>query len=313
MSTSINKKTKKAKYRVRNWTTYNQALKQRGSLDLWLPDNLEGVWYQPGKGIYSEVAIELCLIISIIYRLPLRQTQGFIKGLFTQRGISVSVPDYTTLSRRRQTMTVIIPKQKKETVALILDSTGLKIYGEGEWKVRKHGWQYRRTWRKVHIGIDTDGEIRALSVTHSDTHDCTQIDTILTQTKDDTITDFYGDGAYDTTPIYMLLAANKISNVHIPPRKDAKIKQHGNRKKPPLVRDENLRAIRQTSRQQWKYNSGYHTRSLGETVMYRFKTIFGGTLSTRTDKAHTADIRLKAKILNTFTYAGMPDGVMVAT
>jgi IS5 family transposase len=223
------------------------------------------------------------------------------------------VPDYTTLCRRRKTTHVVVPKQKKKTISLILDSTGLKIYGEGEWKVRKHGVGYRRTWRKVHIGIDTDGEIRALSVTHSDVHDCTQVDTILDQVSDDTVTDFYGDGAYDTTPIYMFLDAHDIHTVHIPPRKDAKIRQHGNLKRPPLPRDENLRQIRRTSRKRWKHDSGYHTRSLGETVMYRFKTIFGDTLSTRTEQSHTNDVYLKAKILNTFTYMGMPDGVMVAT
>lgn len=232
--------------------------------------------------------------------------------IFKQIGIIVTIPDYTTLCRRRPLLTVELPTQKKDSISLILDSTGLKVFGEGEWKVRKHGWQYRRTWRKVHLGIDRDGEIRALSITHSDTHDCTQIDTILEQTKADTVTAFYGDGAYDTTPVYMLLKAHKIETVCIPPRKGARIRRHGNSALPPLIRDENLRAIRQTSRKRWKETSGYHTRSLGETAMYRFKTIFGDTLSTRSELAHVTEITLKAKLLNHFTHYGMPVGVMVS-
>ncbi len=308
MSNSI-KKT----YKVSNWSEYNQTLKQRGSFSLWLPKDLEKVWYQSGRGAYSAVAIEFCLVISVLYHLPLRQTQGFIEDLFKHNSIDVSVPDYTTLCRRRPLITIDLPKEPKDHIDLILDSTGLKVAGEGEWKVRKHGWQYRRTWKKLHLGIDRDGEIRALSVTHSDTHDCTQVDTILEQTKADKVSAFYGDGAYDTTHTYMLLEGYGITKVLIPPRKDAKIRRHGNSHKTPLVRDENLRTIRATSRKQWKVNSGYHTRSLGETAMYRFKTIFGDTLSTRTEQAHQTDIHLKAKILNTFTHAGMPDGVMVLT
>lgn len=307
------RKSIKKKYQVRNWSAYTQSLKQRGSLSLWLPLHLETCWYGSGRDMYSDIAIEFCLTISILYHLPLRQTQGFVADIFKQSGISVTVPDYTTLCRRRPTLNVTLPTQKKDTTSLILDSTGLKVYGEGEWKVRKHGWQYRRTWRKVHLGIDSDGEIRALSVTHSDTHDCTQIDTILEQTKNDTITDFYGDGAYDTTPVYMLLEAHSIPTIHIPPRKDAVIKRHGNTNGAPWVRDTHLRQIRTRGRARWKKESGYHTRSLVETAMYRFKTIFGDTLSTRGEVAHLTDIKLKARILNIFTHRGMPDGVMVPT
>lgn len=310
---SIQNKKPKTKYQVSNWKQYNQALRNRGKLSIWIPENLYKVWYGNGRETYSDTAIEFCLTVSILFRLPLRQTQGFVSDLFAQAGIYVTIPDYSTLCRRRKKISIRIPVRDKDTNSLILDSTGLKVYGEGEWKVRKHKYTYRRTWRKIHLGIDTDGEIRAVSVTHSNTHDCTQVDTILNQVQEDTITDFYGDGAYDTTPTYMLLEAYNVPNIHIPPRIDAKIQRHGNTKGAPWPRDIHLREIRQTSRTRWKQDSGYHTRSLGETAMYRFKIIFGDTLSTRTEETHVTDIRLKCKVLNTFTYMGMPDGMMVPT
>lgn len=308
----MSKSIKKA-YRVCNWSDYNQSLKDRGKLSIWIPDNIYKIWYGDGRETYSDTAIEFCLTISIIYRKPLRQTEGMIEDIFGQIGLMLDVPDYSTLCRRRKTISIDIPTKAKDTISLILDSTGLKVYGEGEWKVRKHGWQYRRTWRKIHLGIDRDGEIRAVAVTHSNTHDCQAVDPIMNQVGSDTITDFYGDGAYDTTPTYLLLAAHDIDQIHIPPRTGAKIQRHGNTKGAPWPRDTHLRQIRHTSRQRWKQDSGYHIRSLGETGMYRFKVTFGDTLSTRTEPAHSTDVRLKCKILNQFTHSGMPDGVMVPT
>jgi Transposase DDE domain len=300
----------KNKYRLRNWSAYNRSLIRRGSLDLWLSGSITDWWYGAGRNTYSNRAIEAILMIKVVYRLPLRQTVGFIQSIFEQSGIDLSVPDYTTLSRRAQKLDIVLNKSAKDITDLILDSTGVKVYGEGEWKVRKHGWSYRRTWKKIHIAIDSLGEIRAVVVTDSDTHDSTPVDEILSQETAE-ITDFYGDGAYDSYEIYQSLKTRGVTGYHIPPQKNAKIWVHGNSKEECYARDENLRAIRKSTRKKWKQESCYHTRSLGETIMYRYKTTFGQHLSARKDESQKTEIMIKCNILNTFHHLCKPESYLV--
>ena len=277
---------------------------------MWIAEDIKEWWYAEGKKTYSDKAIEILLMVKALYGLPLRNTEGFVASVFKLVGIVLKIPDYSTVSRRAETMTVVLKKMAKENVHFILDSTGGKVYGEGEWKVRKHGWSKRRTWKKIHLGIDSDGEIRAVEVTDHTTHDGTVIDDILKQ-EDAQITDFYGDGAYDIFGVYSVLQDYQVTGFHIPPQKNAKIKVHGNRKLPPWPRDENLRAIRTSGRKRWKETSGYHTRSLGETVMSRFKSSFGHRLHFRTHSAQTAEVMTKANILNAFYLLGMPESVAI--
>ena len=250
-------------------------------------------------------------MVKALYQLPLRATIGVVRSIFTHAGIMVAVPDYSTVSRRAQSLSITLKKRKRLVTDLIVDSTGAKMYGEGEWKVRKHGWSKRRTWKKIHLGIDSAGEIRAVEMTSSDAHDAPVLDALLAQ-EDAQITDFYGDGAYDTNGVYWALRNRDVRGFHIPPQKNAKIKVHGNRKLPPWPRDENLRAIRKTSRTRWKQTSGYHIRSLGENAMFRFKTIFGGHLSFRTNNAQKNEVITKANLLNAFYSLGMPLSVPVS-
>lgn len=301
----ITKNTKKT-YHVKNWGKYNKALIQRGSLTLWISDDIKTWWYGTGHDTYSDRAIEAMLTIQAIHRLPLRATVGFVQSIFRLTGINLSVPDYTTLSRRAESIRVPLRVSRKETTDLILDSTGVKVFGEGEWKVRKHGWSKRRVWKKIHVGIDSNGEIRAVEVTGHNAHDCTAVNDILNQ-GDTPVTDFYGDGAYDTWGVYHLLLAHGVSGFHIPPQKNAKIHVHGNTKRTPYPRDENLRAIRKSTRKRWKEVSGYHVRSLGETVMYRYKTTFGGHMTFRREKRQKTEVLVKCNILNTFHFLGSPE------
>jgi IS5 family transposase len=282
-----------------NWKQYNQALINRGSLTLWIDQDITDTWTGSGKCTYSKQAIELLLTFKALYHMPLRMTQGYTQSLFALCGVDLPVPNYTTLSRRAKNLCVSLQKKHKGSVSIILDSTGCKVYGEGEWKVRKHGWCYRRTWKKLHIGIDTDGEIRAIVTTNSKAHDVTAVDSILKQEKEK-ITDFYGDGAYDAYTVYQSLLSRGVTGFHIPPQRNAKIQIHGNTKTKPYPRDTNLRAIRKSTRKKWKKDSGYHTRSLGETVMYRFKNTFGQHLSFRKDASQTNEVLIKANILNRF-------------
>jgi hypothetical protein len=302
--------TNKNKYKVKNWKEYNNALIQRGSLTLWIDEDIASWWYGEGIYTYSDKAIEIVLTLKAIHKLPLRGIIGFIESVFKLAQIELTVPDYTTISRRAKHLNLNIQHNTTTKKDLILDSTGLKVYGEGEWKVRKHGWSYRRTWKKVHIGISSDGLIQAVDITHSDAHDCKSTTNILSQVKTK-ITNFYGDGAYDVLSIYKALQKLGVTGFHIPPQVNAKIRIHGNSKGSPHPRDENLRAIRNTTRKRWKQESGYHTRSLGETVVFRFKTTFGQHLSFRNDRSQKNEVLVKCNTLNVFRNLCIPQSYVV--
>tara|TARA_Y100000031_G_C8185689_1_gene368835 strand:+ start:209 stop:1117 length:909 start_codon:yes stop_codon:yes gene_type:complete len=299
------KKSKDTKKNIKNWSNYNRALMSRGSLNIWIDEQIEDIWYEDkGKRIYTDKAIEIVLTLKFVYKLPLRQTIGLIKSVFSFMDINLDIPDYTTISRRAKRLNIKLQKREKKVVDLVLDSTGAKVFGEGEWKVRKHGWSKRRTWRKLHIGIDVDGEIRSVITTKNNVHDSTVVDDILRQ-EGSYIRSFYGDGAYDSFEVYMSLKGRDVKDILVPPNKNAKIRIHGN-SKDKYPRDENLRKIRKSNKKQWKINSGYHKRSLGETVMYRFKNTFGGNLSFREDIRQETEVIMKCNILNVFSGLGMP-------
>lgn len=295
-----------------NWHTYEQSLVARGSLTLWIPKDIEQTWYGVGRETYHRTAIETALCIKARFNLPLRSTEGFVRSVFSMAGIVLAVPDHSTLSRRAAHLAPVLRKRSdKSHIDLLLDSTGAKVLGEGEWKVRQHGKDKRRTWTKIHIGIDSDGEIRTVLATGSTTHDSTPVNDLLLQ-EDLPIHGFWGDGAYDTTPVYMALAAHNVREVHIPPRKGARIKKHGNTAGLPLVRDEHIRGIRTLGRRRWKQESGYHTRSLAETGMFRYKTTFGDRMAFRNRNSQEAEAVIKCTILNQFYTLGMPESVRVA-
>ena len=171
------------------------------------------------------------------------------------------------------------------------------MYGEGEWKTRQHGISKRRTWRKLHLGIDeTTGEIINAVVTTNDYHDSQVLEDILDGVEDE-ILQVSADGAYDTNNCYEKITQRQ-AGVAIPPRKNAIIQQHGNCKALPLPRDENLRAIRKMGRAKWKRESDYHRRSLAETTMFRLKCIFGGKLSSRQFDNQAGELLLQCAALN---------------
>jgi len=291
-------------------------LVNRYALTFWISEDVQEVWEYTGppqRGAqfeYSDVAIETVLTLKELFHLTNRGVEGFVRSLFELMGLDLSVPDHTTLSTRGKTLGVEIPKRMKGPVTITVDSSGLKVYGEGEWKVRKHGWSKRRTWCKFHLMIEPEsGEIGAVCLTGADVHDSQAVESMLEQLPPEVeITRFIGDGGYDTWGTYESIQVRAPdADILIPPQKNAKIKQHGNCKSKPLLRDETLRAIRKSGREKWKQESGYHQRSLVETTMYRLKTTFGSHLSTRTRAAQTVQIKLRCKILNRMTYLGMPD------
>jgi hypothetical protein len=312
---------KKATYRIRNWAAYNQNLVRRGSITLWVSEEVienwhpqaEGVRARGGQVLYSDQAIECLLMLRAVYQLPYRQAEGFGQAVIDLLGADVIVPDYTTLCKRSPELTVSLSaSQTNEAKHIVVDSTGLKIYGEGEWKVRQHGYSKRRTWRKLHLSVDeATHEIQALALTEVSTDDAEAGKQLVENTPGE-IEQVSGDGSYDKGKFYDACTVRQVKCIAIPPRRDAKIWQHGNSKKAPLPRDQNLRRIRQVGRNRWKQEAGYHRRSLAETAVFRFKMIFGNTMSARTLPRQITEACIKGAALNRMTQLGMPDSYRVA-
>jgi hypothetical protein len=309
----------KALYRVKNWSEYEQALVQRGSITFWLSDGFEKNWQYSGEKQrgnqfdYSDQAIEIMLTVKEVFHLTNRQTEGFMRSLFAMLRIALPVPDHSTLSKRGKDLKVNLPKRTNQSLNIVMDSTGLKIYGEGEWKVRQHGVSKRRTWRKLHLGANPeDGEIQAALLTDNSVSDDEAVEALLAQIEQE-IDEFAADGAYDKRKVYDSLNAHSPDvNILIPPRKNARIWKHGNTKAERLKRDENLRSIRKQGRKEWKKQSGYHVRSLSETAMFRLKTIFGDELSARLIETQTTQALIRCAALNKMTHLGMPQAYKVA-
>jgi hypothetical protein len=310
----------KTTYKVDNWPEYNKALCQRGSLNVWISEEaLEGWLYegptqQGAQFTYSDFAIETCLSLRAVFGLAFRQTQGFVESLFEQLEVDLPVPDYSIISRRQQELTIPdlsshnAPTNGKESMHILIDSTGLKVYGEGEWKQRQHGKSKRRTWRKLHLGVDAEtGMITAAELTDNGVHDCSQVKSLLEETTNagGAIGKVGGDGAYDKWVSYEAISEAGATPI-IPPQKNAKIKKHGNCKGPPLPRDQAIRYIRAHGRKKWKQDYDYHQRSLAEAVMWQFKTLIGRVLKARKLAGQQTEARIGCKVLNQMMQLGMP-------
>jgi len=315
------KKGGKKQYKVRNWKEYNEALVNRGRILFQITEEAIKQWEEAERNKkrgrpkkFSDTAIETALTLSQIFRLPLRTTEGLVSDILSKLDAECSAPDYTTLCVRSKTLSVSIRiRDIRENLHIVVDSTGVKVFGEGEWKVRKHGYSKRRTWLKLHLGADeTTGDILVGEVTNNSVHDSVMLDPLLDQLENRPIDQCSADGAYDTRKCYQTLKEHGVKKVTIPPQKNAKIWQHGNSKEERLVRDENLRAIRTLGRKQWKEDSDYHRRSLSETAMFRVKTIFGEKVSARSFANQRVQLLLRLKTLNRMTLLGMPESYVVA-
>ena len=305
-------------YRIQNWSAYEKALVQRGSITVWLADDFEKTWSHIGEKqrgaqfVYSDQALSIMLTVKEVFHLTNREVEGFMRSLFKLLKIHLAVPDHSTLSKRGKTLKVKLPKKVRGQLDIVMDSTGMKIYGEGEWKVRTHGKSKRRTWRKLHVGVDPhSGEIQAAVLTENSISDDEMAETLFQQIEQP-IAALAADGSYDKRKVYASLGAHSPdARVLIPPRKNARIWQHGNTRADQLKRDENLRYIRQHGRTAWKRESGYHSRSLAETAMFRMKTIFGDHLSARLLATQTTQALIRCAALNRVTHLGMPQSYRV--
>jgi hypothetical protein len=305
--------TVKACYKVTNWSDYNESLVQRGDVTFWFDEDVIDGWEHDNDKskigrpfTYSDMAVECLLTLRELFRLPYRQTEGLGRSLTKLMQVDVTIPDYSSLAKRAAKLGISLSvTARRGPIDVVVDSTGLKVFGEGEWKMRKHGKSKRRTWRKLHLTVNpATQEIEAEVLTENSEHDSDQVDDLLDQVNGP-IAAFYGDGAFDQWKVYDSLCGRAIQPI-IPPRRNAKIKQHGNVRQPPLARDEAIRRIRHIGRKQWKEEIGYHLRSLAETAMYRMKCCFGDKLKNRKLPNQRAEVRLRSKILNRFTQLGLP-------
>ncbi len=308
----------KTRYKVRNWHQYNKALISRGSLTLWIDEALLEEWRQPAASsqpgrplVFPDQLILLLGTLREAYHLPLRQTIGFAGSILQLMHVMIALPDYTTLDRRLRRLHIPLhrlPAVTRESLVLVVDSTGVKVSGEGEWKVRLHGKTSTRVWRKVHIAQDhASWEIVGLTMTDGPAVDHQQVPELLDQLPTGSkVAELLGDGAYDRRHLHLLLQSYG-GRVIAPPQRNARLHPEDSAWRD---RDKAVAIIQSQGREAWAINSGYHRRSRVETTMFRYKRLFGDQLQTKTDSGQLTQLRLRSRILNVFTSLGMPDSYL---
>ncbi len=300
----------KTKYRVSNGSEHDQALVQRGDITLWVSeDAIEGWKPVPSGGTdgqkkFSNHAIETALTLRLVFGLPLRQTEGFLRSLLLLMGVDLEAPDYTTLSRRGQCLDVELKRgASSKPIHLIVDSTGLSIVGEGEWAAVKHGGSGKRAWKKLHLGVDRSGSIVTEVLTNGNADDPNAALDLLDEIEDD-LESFTANAAYDTIAIYEAAAARG-ARVIVPPRKTAaRSRQSG-------ARDRTVRRVRKVGRRQWKKESGYHKQARVENTFFRYKSIIGDRLRARHPRSQEVEALIACNILNRMTDLGRPESFAI--
>jgi IS5 family transposase len=300
--------TYKTKYRVTNWAPYDRALIGRGDVTLWLSPEAIATWEPVGVGTrggqrkYSDVAIETALTLRLLFHLPLRQTEGFLHSLFGMMSLDLSAPDHTTLSRRGQHLDLKLDRVlTRKRVHLIVDSTGLSILGEGEWAAAKHGGHGKRGWKKLHLGVDRSGVIVTHALTEAMVDDATTAVELI-HTFDGCVASVTGDAAYDSIAFYDAAAARGASVV-VPPTKTARVSRRRPRS---TARDRTIQKMKKIGRRRWKKESGYHRQARVENAFFRYKSIIGHGLRTRSPAGQRIEAVLACKILNQMTQRGRP-------
>jgi len=303
----------KRRYRIRNWRDYNSALVRRGSLTLWVEQGTVNKWRDTAAPIrrgrrrfYSDLAITCALTLREVYHLPLRSTQGLVSSVLRLLGADLPAPHYSTLSRRAASLEVKLPHMSKDPLHLAVDSTGIKLYGEGEWKVRLHGAEKRRTWRKLHLAVDhTTHEAVACSMSEQYVLDRRELPGLLREIEGE-VAEVLGDGAYDFQDCYKAINARGARSV-IPPQKRARVRSGAE------FGDRNAAVLRgrEVGRDEWKKEAGYHRRSLAETAMMRLKTIFSDNLKAREWRRQETELRVRCTAMNRMTGLGMPQSYAV--
>ena len=305
----------KQKYKVLNWTDYTESLRQRGNITVWLSEDAVSQWYETdrvydGTGtprLYSDFAIITCHEIRLVYKLPLRQCQGFIDSLFQLMKIPLSCPDFSVLSKRLAELDIKVPRYKKtekmddDIHAIAIDSTGLKRFGRGEWHQEKYELSSKASWRKLHLAINQDHYIEACALTDRFGHDDQQVEGLLEQITD-SIDHFSVDGAYDETPIYDAVTSHSPGvDVVIPPRANAVENDNA-----APQRNRNIIEIETMGRMKWQKTRQYGRRNYSELGVQRYQRTFGDAMHARDFVRQQQEAMLASGALNKMTSLGMP-------
>ena len=304
----------KTKYRVNNWTEYDRALVQRGDITLWISEDAIESWKPAPTGLrgaqrkFSDHAIETALTLRLVFKLPLRQAEGFLRSVLSLMGVNLEAPDHTTLSRRSQRLDLALsPPPANEPIHLIVDSTGLSIVGEGEWAAAKYGGRGRRGWKKLHLGVDRSGVIVAEVLTDGNVDDAkTALD--LIDAVEDNLASLTADAAYDTRAIYDVAAARR-AKVVVPPIKTATRSRR--RSAPASARDRTIMRVREVGLRRWKKEVGYHRQARVENTFFRYKTIIGPGLRARHRESQKAEAIIACSILNRMMILGRPESFAI--
>ena len=305
----------KTRYKVRNWASYDQALAQRGDLTIWLSPTALKVWtalpsMKPGgQRYYSDVAIEAALMLRLVFGLPWRQTEGLLNSVLKLMKLRICSPDHTTLSRRSRGLDVAIPKRPDdESLHVILDATGLKVFGRGEWAAARHGAGCKEPgWRKLHLAVDDRGNILAANLTESEVADAAAAPDLIDAVGGN-IDRITADGGYDRVEVYE--AARRVgAKVVIPPRKDAVLSRD------PILAERNghIEHRKRVGKRQWRVETGHHQQARVENTFHRYKRAFGRGLRARTEDGQLVEVLIGCRILNRMLELGMPESVAVRT
>ena len=299
----------KTKYRVGHWSAYEQALVQRGDVTLWLSADATDAWRPAPSGrpgapkTFSDCAIETALTLRLVFRLPVRQAEGFLRSVLSLMGVDLAAPDHTTLSRRSQSLAVEfrgIPS--RGPIHRIVDSTGRSIVGEGEWAAVQHGGRGHRGWKTLHLAVDRVGVIVAHALTEP-TVDAATIGIDLIETVDDEIARVTADAAYDTVAFYEA-AEMRDATVVVPPSKTARVSRRRPRSR---ARDRTITDVRTLGRRRWKQEAGYQLQARVENAFFRYKSILGDRLRARSRGGRVAESVVACNVLNQMTELGRPE------
>jgi len=303
----------KQRHRVTNWAAYDIALRQRGSLTVWFTEGAIAAWKagpratRGGQPRYSALAITTALTLRSVFRLALRQTEGLVSSILRLLGLDLAAPDHSTISRRGETLPVSRPPAGSQPVHLLVDSTGLKLCGPGEWLAEKHSTRTRRSWRKLHIGVDADtGQIIAAELTSNDVDDGSQVGPLLEQIAGP-VASFTGDGAYDRDDVYREVCRRHPDAAVIVPRSSAL--PSATAQTAPTKRDRHLQLIAERGRMGWQRASGYNWRALVEADIGRYKRVIGDALRSRTRGRQTTEVAVAVASLNRMLELGRPEYV----
>jgi hypothetical protein len=306
------------RYRIRNWRAYNRALINRGRLTVWFDEQVIAGWRHTapatGPGAprrYADLAIECAVVFKSVYHLSLRAAQGFLSSVVELMRLTLPVPDYSTVSRRQGALQVQrSPSLSNGPRHIVIDATGLRVYGAGEWRVWKHRVSRRRTWRKLHLGVDeATKEIVAVEVTASRVHDSQPLPSLLAQIPDP-IGQVSGDGAYDTRACYEAVLHRGAPPTFIP-RRTARPCPSKDPAGWRAARNRVLQQITAHGRAAWRGLSGCTRQSIAENTMFRFKRLFGGRFWAQGLMSQRTEALVKCAVLNRMTHLGMPQTVRV--